>query len=366
MKFDIVGSFLPPARLLAAHADLRAGKMTKAQFDEVEHDALNELVERQLQLGLPAITSGELTRQYWDKDFFFGLNGIKQKWVNSGHIYQATDTFTDIMQITDRIAVNPEHPFYSDFSTLNKLTAGRAVCRQTIPSPANLYLEILTAHESVASYKYPSHQALAEDIAEAYRQTIMQFYNLGCRSLQLDDTALGRMTDISFIETLIKGGIDPSQLLGLLTDIINKSIAGVPADMEISIYISAGEPIVPHWKMVSGANHVMPDILARLQTGTFFLPFIPGDHDSLRILEHIPAGKRVVLGLISAHTPFPDNPARVTDSVMYAASLIPAQMLSISPVSGFKLSSFMSRGLSYEDQWTKIESMAKIAATINP
>lgn len=260
----------------------------------------------------------------------------------------------------------PEHPFYSDFSTLQSLTAGRATCRQTIPSPANLYLEILTAHESVASYKYPSHQTLAEDIAEAYRQTIMQFYSLGCRSLQLDDTALGRMTDISFIETLIKGGIDPTQLLGLLTDIINKSIAGLPEDMETSIYISAGEPIVPHWKMVSGANHVMPDILARLQTKVFFLPFTPGDHDSLRILDHIPAGKRVVLGLITAHTPFPDNLAQITDSVICAASHIPAQMLSISPVSGFKLSSFISRGLSYEDQWSKIESMARIANVINP
>ncbi len=45
------------------------------------------------------------------------------------------------------------------------------------------------------SYTAILPERMAADIAEAYRLTILRFYELGCRDLQLDDTVIGRLLD---------------------------------------------------------------------------------------------------------------------------------------------------------------------------
>ena len=70
------------------------------------------------------------------------------------------------------------------------------------------------------------------------------------------------------------------------------------------------------------------------------------------------------MGLLNAHTPFPDNKERVERAVRIAENYIHASRLSISPQSGFKLSSFEERGLLYADQWSKIRQLAEIASEL--
>ena len=50
--------------------------------------------------------------------------------------------------------------------------------------------------------------------------------------------------------------------------------------------------------------------------------------------------------------------------VARARRIAPGADFSISPAGGFKLSSFLLRGLSYPDQWNKIDSLAALAAAI--
>ncbi len=50
--------------------------------------------------------------------------------------------------------------------------------------------------------------------------------------------------------------------------------------------------------------------------------------------------------------------------VARARRITPGADFSISPAGGFKLSSFLLRGLSYPDQWNKIDSLVALAAAI--
>lgn len=59
------------------------------------------------------------------------------------------------------ISYNPEHPFFNDFKFLYHAAAGRAQVRQTIPSPADLYLEILTITDDDPGQVYPSPKRLS-------------------------------------------------------------------------------------------------------------------------------------------------------------------------------------------------------------
>ena len=75
-RYDIVGSFLRPDYLKQARADYEANKITKDQLQEVEDEAIKELVKQQQEIGLKAVTDGEFRRKYWHFDFISELNGI--------------------------------------------------------------------------------------------------------------------------------------------------------------------------------------------------------------------------------------------------------------------------------------------------
>lgn len=358
-KIDIVGSFLMPEELVAAVTRYAAGTIDRSHLESAENDAIARLVEDQIAAGLSEITSGEFRRKRWDKDFWFGLDGIRCERVESGHIYQPFDPFTDLMRFIGRIGFNPDHSFFRDFMYLHSIAAGRARCRQTLPSPANLYLEILSMTDGHPDHIYPGADCLLDDIASAYNATLHHFYRLGCRHIQFDDTACGLLCDGSCTKRLLQGGVDLIALHAQIIGLFNKSAAGLPDDMELSLYLSGGDTVVPEWEFMQFPDNIMPKVLSQVNVEKFFLPFSIGKDCQFEVLRHIPDGKKVVLGLADAHTPFIDNPAGILAAVAKALRYISDENLTVSPRTGFKLTSYMSRGLNYNSQWLKLSHLRK-------
>lgn len=358
-KIDIVGSFLLPEDLVAVATRHAAGTIDRNHLEAVENDAIARLVEDQIAAGLSEITSGEFRRKRWDKDFWFGLDGISCERVENGHIYQPLDTFTDLMRFTGRICFNPNHSFFRDFAYLRSIAAGRARCRQTLPSPANLYLEILSMTDGHPDQIYPGTDCLLDDIASAYNTTLRHFYRLGCRHIQFDDTACGLLCDGNYIKRLLQGGVNLIALHAQIIGLFNKSVADLPEDMELSLYLSGGDTIVPEWEFMQFPDKIIPKVLSQVSVEKFFLPFSIGNDCQFEVLRHIPDGKKVVLGLADAHTPFIDNPAGILAAVAKALRYISDENLTVSPRTGFKLTSYMSRGLNYNSQWLKLSHLRK-------
>ncbi|WP_289761493.1 hypothetical protein, partial [uncultured Duncaniella sp.] len=180
--------------------------------------------------------------------------------------------------------------------------AGRAKCRQTLPSPANLLLEIYALSDGRPQTLYPAPiDTLISDIAEAYRQTALRLHELGCNSLQYDDTALGLMCDDNYTKRLLQGGVNLIRLHGELIAVINRSLEGLPDSMEKSIYISGGDNVVPEWEHIDYPDNIMPKALSSLDVDKFFIPFDLGNDYAIQVLRHVPQGKTVVLGLADAH-----------------------------------------------------------------
>lgn len=359
-RIDIVGSFLPPEKLTDTVRLYDSGLIGQDKLLETENEAIGQLVERLIEAGLREVTSGELRRRQWDKDFWFGLAGIRRERVDNGHIYQPLDLYTDLMRFTGPIGFNPGHPFFYDFSFLRKVAGGRANCRQTIPSPANLYLEILSMTGGNPELIYPADRNLLSDIAESYNLTIRNFYSLGCRHIQFDDTACGMLCDGCYTKRLLQGGIDIIALHEQIINLFNDAVSGLPADMEVSLFLSGGDTIVPEWEFLRFPDNIMPKVLSLVNASKFFLPFDTRNDYQLEVLRHIPDGKKVVLGLLDAHSPLTDDGNDIIDTIVKASAFIDPSLLSISPRTGFKLSSYQSRGLTYEDQWTKLARLGEL------
>lgn len=361
MRIETVGSFLPDERLIAARHDFDRGIIDRQQLTAIEDESVRDIIERQITGGVPFVTSGELRRKHWAKDFWFGLGGISCERVSTGHLYQPIETSTDLIHIIGRINYNPDHPFFDDFIFLHDTVAGRTRCRQTLPSPANLLLEIYALSEGNPERLYPSSTGnLISDIAEAYRLTAIRLSELGCDSLQYDDTALGLMCEDNYTKRLLQGGVDLLKLHRELITVINQSFEGLPDNMEKSIYISGGDKVVPGWEHIDYPDNIMPKALSSLNVDKYFIPLDLNNDYEIEVLRHIPKDKKVVLGLADAHSPFPENPGSITAVTDKIARLIKPSMLSISTRTGFKLSSYNERALLYEDQWRKLSELTAI------
>lgn len=360
MEIDVIGIYLPPSGLTAARTGHRQGSVSSARLKDIENEAVRDIVERQIGCGLKAVTSGGIRWDYWDKDFFFGLYGIRKERLESGHIYSNEDALTDLLRFTGRISHNPSHPYFEDFSFMAGIVAGRAVCRHIIPSPAELYMQVFLMSDGHPERIYPDAGNLLSDITDAYRKTISRLYELGCRSIVLDDTICGRLCEDNFTKRLLQGGIDTVGLQDTVIRLLNGSLTGFPADLEKGVYLSGGDTVVPEWEYIKYPDNIMPRILSEVNADKFFMPFDTADDYSVEILRHVPEGKKIVLGLIDAHTPFPDDEETITRFVGKAERYINPAMLAVGSKTGFNLSSYAPRGLDYNDQWSKIESLASM------
>lgn len=358
LQIECVGSFMLPQSLVEAREAAAAGHITAEEVHREEEKVVDDIVERQLAAGLKEITSGEIRRHRWDKDFWIGFNGVDVERVETGYIYEPVAPFTDMIRITGRISANPQHPFLGGFKYLLDRLGNRAAGRQTMPSPANLYAEIIALSQGNIASIYPAPDELLSDIARAYNETLRSYYAIGCRYVQFDDTVIGRLCDPSYEKELLRGGIDVLKFQQNIIKLLNESVAGLPADMHVSLYISAGDVVVPRWSASDESDNIVPKVLREVNIDKFYMPFDPADTESFDVLKYLPANKRVAIGLVSAHTPWADGFPYLESGIEAALKYVSPDRLTVTPQTGFKLSSALSRGLTYEDQWRKLQMLA--------
>ena len=138
-KADHVGSLLRPENLHKARDEFKAGNITAAQLREVETQEIKRIVEKQIEVGLEVVTDGEFRRTWWHFDFLEHLNGVEGYVPKEGRPFQGIETERYNVRNTGKISFNADHPFISDFIEFNEIVGGRAVAKQTIPSPNQLF-----------------------------------------------------------------------------------------------------------------------------------------------------------------------------------------------------------------------------------
>ena len=81
---------------------------------------------------------------------------------------------------------------------------------------------------------------MIQDIAAAYRDIIRQFYDAGCRNLQLDDCTWGAVVGDAAKHRYKSLGIDIEAVKADLLKINNLALEGKPDDMVITSHICRG------------------------------------------------------------------------------------------------------------------------------
>lgn len=361
-RFDYVGSFLRPEKLKKAHVDYAEGKISANELKAIEDEAVRDVVAKQKAAGYQVITDGEFRRTYWHLDFMWGFEGVGHEQTGGGvnfhgELAKLEDTF-----LTGKIKPK-KHPFIEHFKFVKALEDDNTIAKLTIPSPAQMFQQfIIPQNFSKTREFYPTDDELINDIANAYKDFIKQFYEVGGRNLQLDDCTWGAIVGDVAEQRYKLLGIDLNDVKTKLLKVNNLGIEGKPADLRINSHICRGNYHSTYF--TSGPYDGVADyVFAKENVDTLYLEYDDERSGGFEPLAKLSPDKKVVLGLITSKSPKLEDKATIIARIHEAAKYVDLDRLCLSPQCGFA-SCEIGNKLTEEEQWAKLALVKEIAEEV--
>lgn len=364
--YDIVGSFLRPEELKKARKDFSEEKISQDGLKEIEDRLIDELVEKEKEVGLKAVTDGEFNRGWWHIDFLENLDGVEGYVPQTGYNqkFKGTDAPAYNVRVVGKVKFNPDHPFLKNFSYLKEVADKRnLIAKATIPSPTMLYRQEILANDGSSKLKeiYPNVEEFYADLSQTYADAIKAFYDLGCRYLQFDDTNWAFLVDKNKRESLLEKGIDPKEATKISKEIINNALANKPDDLIITTHVCRGNH-ASSWLFSGGYEAVAEDLFDTDYDG-YFLEFDDARSGSFEPLRFVPAGKRVVLGLVTSKKPELEDKDELKRKIQEATKYVDLDDLALSTQCGFA-STEEGNKLTEKDQENKLKLVIETAKEV--
>ena len=361
-RYDFVGSFLRPQALKDAKAAYQDGEITKEAFDKVVNEEITKVVAKQKELGFHVITDGEFRRTFWHLDFMWGFEGVEHENTGNGVRFDAELAVLDDTYLVGKIKAKP-HPFVEYFKFLKQFEDENTVAKYTIPAPAQMLQQLIVPANFESTRKfYPTNEELIQDIGKGYQEVIRQFYEAGCRNLQLDDCTWGAIVGEAAKQRYKSLGIDLEEVKAQLLEVNNLALEEKPEDMVITSHICRGNYHSTFF--TSGPYDSVADyVCAKEKVDALFLEYDDERSGGFAPLAKVSADKKVVLGLITTKSPVLEDKETVIARIHEAAKYVPLDRLCLSPQCGFA-SCEIGNKLTEDEQWAKLKLVKEIAEEV--
>jgi 5-methyltetrahydropteroyltriglutamate--homocysteine methyltransferase len=363
-RADHVGSLLRPPDVTRARAELKAGQIDAEALRAVEDEAIRGVIELQRAAGLQSVTDGEFRRTSWHMDFIYALDGIEQVAGESIHVQFRSDEgeydyAPPAMRVTDKIGLG-ETIFADAFTFLRDNAADSQTPKLTIPSPSMVHYR--GGNSSIDESAYPEMDAFWSDLTAAYAKQLQGAYDLGCRYLQLDDTSLAYINDPAQRAHIEAIGGDPDHLHEQYIANINRALAAKPDDLVITTHLCRGNN-QSMWAAEGGYDFVAEALFGDLNVNGYFLEFDDARSGGFEPLRYVPAGKQVVLGLITTKRPELEDRDLLKRRIEQASKFVDIDQLCLSPQCGFS-STEEGNKLTIDEEQAKLELIVEVAADV--
>jgi 5-methyltetrahydropteroyltriglutamate--homocysteine methyltransferase len=355
-RADHVGSLLRPESIHNARKDFQEGNITAQELHKIESVEISKIVDKQIEVGLQAVTDGEFRRRFWHTDFLEHLNGVEGYIPDTGFAFKGEETERYDVRVIGKISFNPDHPHIKDFIEFKEIVGDRAVAKQTIPSPNQLFNAGIRNKEV-----YPDIEEYTNDIINAYKGAIKAFYDAGCRYLQLDDVYIAGLNaeGIPFNDS----GYSREELIDLALRVINGVLEDKPEDLIVTTHLCRGN-YRSKWAFEGSYAKIAPTLFAKEKVDGFFLEYDDDRSGDFGPLEYIPNdGPQVVLGVFTSKHGNLEDKQNIKARVEEATKYVPLDQLCISPQCGFA-STHHGNILTEEEQWEKLKYIVDVSKEI--
>jgi 5-methyltetrahydropteroyltriglutamate--homocysteine methyltransferase len=362
-RADHVGSLLRPPELLRAREQFTSGRLTAAQLQATEDEAIRSVVKMQHDVGLQSATDGEFRRAYWHMDFIYQLGGISKAPGDlkvQFHNEQGDIEFTPAaIHVGERVHL-AKPIFAEDFSFLQSIVQDGVTPKLTIPSPSMVHYR--GGRAALNPDVYPDPDQFWSDLTTAYADQVQAVAEMGGRYLQFDDTSLAYLNDPRQREMMAGQGEDAEHLHESYIRHINEALERKPEGLTVTTHMCRGN-FRSSWVAEGGYDFVAEALFGELAVDGFFLEYDDARSGGFEPLRFVPKGKLVVLGLVTTKRGELESSDVLKRRIEEASQYVPIEQLCLSPQCGFS-STVEGNALSYEQQVAKLELIVQTATDV--
>jgi 5-methyltetrahydropteroyltriglutamate--homocysteine methyltransferase len=360
-RADHVGSLLRPDSVKAArrkHFDDKS--IDAAELKAVEDEAIRDVIKLQEDVGIPAITDGEIRRSFWHYDFMGDLTGLDLEQRDEGVQFHGVKLRPIFPTITGKLDFPADHPMIEHFRFVAANT--KATPKISIPGPSCCHFR--TAKADIKPKEYQDDpEALFADLAATYAKAVQAFYDAGCRYLQMDDIFFAYLCDPKHRAAKQAEGMDPDWLIDRYAWMMHEAIKDRPADMVIGMHMCRGNFVSTY--AAEGAYDPAADaIFNKSGVDIYFMEYDSERAGGLEPLRLLPKGsKRVLPGFITTKTGDLETVEDLKRKFDAASQYADLDQLGIAPQCGFA-STEEGNKITADDQKRKLELVVKTAEAI--
>ncbi len=360
-RADHVGSLLRPPEVVAARKARAEGTGSADELKAAEDAAIRDAIRLQEEIGLKAVTDGEIRRSFWHYDFMGMLTGfdMEERDPEQGAQFAGVKLRPVFPTIKGKLDFPDDHPMLEHFRFVAENT--KVVPKISIPGPSCCHFR--TAKSDIHPVEYQDPEALFADLAATYRKAVAKFYEAGCRYLQMDDIFFAYLCDPKHRAAKQAEGQDPDWLIEQYAKMMHDSIKDRPADMLIGMHMCRGNFRSTH--AAEGAYDLAADaIFNKTGVDIFFMEYDTDRAGGLEPLRLLSKGKqRVLPGFITTKTGEMESIDDLKRKFDEASKYADLDQLGIAPQCGFA-STEEGNAVAFDDQRRKLELVVKTAEAI--
>lgn len=349
LRVDHIGSLHRPERLKEVTSRHQKGEATDAELHAAQDEAVREAVAQQERLHFPFVNDGEFRRINFQDSFGSSVSGFQ----GEGR------TIVDRQPVVSRLRLVHNGPL-DEIRFTQSITS--LPVKMTIVS-ADRITQRFGLEDSKAIYS--SYEDFVSDVVDIEHQIVGEVIGAGCRYVQIDAPSYTAYVDGPQREMMQGRGEDPDANMerGMAAD--NAIIAGFPG-VTFGIHLCRGNTGADVPPPRSGHYEAIAERLFNtLNHDRFLLEYDTERAGTFAPLRFVPKGKTVVLGLISTRVGKLETADELKRRIDEASKFIPLDQLALSPQCGFSSRiGFGQNRITYDEQWQKLDQVAKVADAV--
>jgi 5-methyltetrahydropteroyltriglutamate--homocysteine methyltransferase len=356
-RSDVVGSLLRPDYLKNAREQQEAGKISPAEFKQIEDRAVDEAVALQEEAGLDVVTDGEMRRYAFFGHLIDAVEGFDKF---GGWAIPFVDETGETLKFQRPVVVSKlnrkRHLCAEEFAYLR--------ARADRPGKATL----ISAQQAAAYFDaekskgaYPTVDAYLADIVDILRGEVEELIRLGCRYIQIDGPQYAALLDPEIREGYRERGNDPDRLIDTCIEMDNAVIGDSP-EAVFGLHICRGNNQSKFYAS-GGYGPIAAKVFQKTRFHRFLLEYDDARSGGFEPLKQVPDDRTAVLGLLSTKKAAIESGEELKERIQEAQNFMPLERLALSPQCGFA-STMEGNLLTPGDQEAKLRLVAETAKEV--
>ena len=353
-RAEVIGSLLRPPELHEAVEK----RSDPTHLGAVADAAIERVVARQVEIGLDVVSDGEFRRWMFLNSFYDAVEGIATdrsavKFRND----QGETVVLTVPSIEARLR-RMDSPAAREAAFLAGLTD--RPFKVTFPA-ASIFVHPF----GVSTDAYSTVDEFVEHAIAIERELIADAIEAGCRYVQLDFPLYPYLVDRDWSVRFEAAGHPVSELLEKAIAADTAILEGIPEQVTTGLHVCRGN-YRSRWICAGSLEPVAERLFGELPYDAFLVEWDDvgrdGGYESIRFA---PAGRVVVMGLVSSKRRELESEDEVLRKLREASRYLPVDQLGISTQCGFA-SVIEGNEIDEETQWRKLELVARVADRVWP